>query len=84
MIGGTQLIPIKWIADLQEKSEYHIILKNFEFEDFQFKGEILNSGYKIYRSEDNFMNKLFLLIECEISKNYYDTVEELTLGDAHD
>jgi len=29
---------------------FHVILKNFNFEDFQFKGEIVNSGFKMYRN----------------------------------
>ena len=32
-IGGTQLIPIK-TNERKEKTEYHIIFKNFEFNDF--------------------------------------------------
>jgi hypothetical protein len=34
MIGGTQLIPFKLTQDSDDISEYHVILKNFEFKDF--------------------------------------------------
>ena len=72
-IGGTQLTPFKENIEVQElkTKPFHIILENFEFKDFQFKGEILNSGFKIYRNQENFLEKNFLLIECELSQCYY-------------
>ena len=79
LIGGTQILPFKKNVENQGQDNvpYHIILKNFEFDDFQFKGEILNSGFKIYRNEENFFDKNLLLIECEISKHYNDRVNQL-------
>jgi len=87
MIGGTQLFPHKKIYQSYENSEspfHHVILKNFKFKEFQFKGEILNSGFKIYRNEHNFMDKLFLLIECELSYEYKKSVDFLETKDMYD
>lgn len=79
MIGGTQILPFKKNVENQGQDNvpFHVILKNFEFDDFQFKGEILNSGFKIYRNEENFFEKNLLLIECEISNHYNDRVKKL-------
>ena len=70
-------MPLKENLEMQDKEQvqYHVILENFDFKDYQFKGEILNSGFKIYRSQENFMDKNYLLIECEISQNYHKTVK---------
>ena len=70
-------MPFKTTQDSDDISEYHVILRNFEFKDFQFKGELLNSGFKVYRDEHNFMNELFLLIECEMSYDYYMRIDDL-------
>jgi len=34
LIGGTQLIPLKENFEIQDKEHYHVILENFEFNDF--------------------------------------------------
>ena len=71
-------------SQTKEKMPFHVILKNFIFDDFQFKGEIVNSGFKMYRNKQNFMEKNFLLIECEISKNYYKKVSQLLDEEKYD
>ena len=68
----------------KEQVQYHVILENFDFQDYQFKGEILNSGFKIYRSQENLMDKNFLLIECEISQHYHEKVKWLKEEEKYD
>ena len=48
LIKGTQIIPI----DLNSNPD-HVLMDNFEFSDFQFRGKLLNSGFKIYCDQEN-------------------------------
>ena len=43
IIEGTQIIPID-----ESSNPDHVILNNFGIDDYQFRGELLNSGIKIY------------------------------------
>lgn len=58
MIQGTQIIPTE-----NEQDQDHIILKNFEDDDYQFKGELFASGYKIYVEDGNHSKQKYLLFE---------------------
>lgn len=48
IIKGTQLIPID-----SNSNEDYVVLENFSQQDFQFKGDIFNTGVKIYMDDHN-------------------------------
>ena len=52
---------------IDPKNETNVILKNFQSEDYQFRGQILNGGYQIHVSEADHNLQEFLLIETRLS-----------------
>ena len=55
VINGTQIIP----SDNTLRD--HLILENFEEDDYQFKTKEFNSGFKIYYEDGNHLKQKYLL-----------------------
>ena len=64
----------------QLRPDWHreCIMKNFEAEDYQFKGQVVNSGYKIYVDEETERDMEFLLVESSLSCEALKHIDQLS------
>lgn len=53
-------------------------MKNFRPEDYQFKGQVVNTGYKIYVDEETERDMEFLLVESCLSRDAFEHIDQLS------
>jgi len=76
VINGTQIIP----SDNTLRD--HLILENFEEDDYQFKTKEFNSGFKIYYEDGNHLKQKYLLFESHAKlEKLYPPREKVTKKD---
>ena len=46
-------------------------MENFTDEDYQFKGKLFKSGYKVYHEEGNHLKQKYLLFECRANEKIW-------------